>query len=70
VDFVAPNVVFFNGGTSSWRRKKERGIYTSSQNVAIAALEGGIIRVKGARISSPRNIHPQGKYPSQISAPI
>jgi hypothetical protein len=62
--------VFFNGGTSSWRRKKERGIYMSSQNVAIAALEGGIIWVKGARISSPRNIHPQGKYPSQISAPI
>jgi hypothetical protein len=30
VNFLAPNMVFFNGGLSSSRRKKGRGIYTPS----------------------------------------
>jgi hypothetical protein len=50
VDLVAPNEVFFLCRTSSLRWKKGRGIYSPSQNVAVAELEGRIIRPKYGRI--------------------
>jgi hypothetical protein len=50
VNLVAPNGVFFLCRTSSLRLKKGRGIYSPSQNVAIADLEGRIIRPKYGRI--------------------
>jgi hypothetical protein len=49
---VAPNGVFFLGRTSNLRWKKGRGIYSPSQNVAVAVLEGRIIRPAG--LSGPK----------------
>jgi hypothetical protein len=49
-NLVAPNGVFFLCRTSSLRWKKGRGIYSPSQNVAVADLEGQIIRPKYGRI--------------------
>jgi hypothetical protein len=40
VNFVAPNMVFFLLGMSSLRWKKGMGIYSPSQNVAVAASGG------------------------------
>jgi hypothetical protein len=50
VDLVAPNEVFFLCWTSNLMWKKGRDIYSPSQNVAIAELEGRIIRPKYDRI--------------------
>jgi hypothetical protein len=47
---VAPNGVFFLCRMSSLRLKKLRGIYSPSQNVSVADLEGRIIRPKYGRI--------------------
>jgi hypothetical protein len=66
VNLVAPNGVFFLCRTSSLRLKKGRGIYSPSQYVAVADLEGQIIRPKYRRIIRPaglsgppgRNIRP------------
>jgi len=46
-------MVFFLSSSSSLRWKKGRGIYTPSQNVAVADLEGRIIRPKLGRIIRP-----------------
>jgi hypothetical protein len=51
VDLVAPNEVFFLCRTSSFLGKKGRGIYSPSQNVAVAELEGRIIRPKYGGLS-------------------
>jgi hypothetical protein len=46
VIFVAPNEVFFLLRTSNLRWKKGRGIYSPSQNVAVAASGGGELSAK------------------------
>jgi hypothetical protein len=46
---VAPNEVFFLCRTSCFLGKNGRGIYSPSQNVAVAELEGRIIRPKYGR---------------------
>jgi hypothetical protein len=47
VNLVAPNMVFFLHSSSSLRWKKGRGIYSPSQNVVVAVVEGRIIRLAG-----------------------
>jgi hypothetical protein len=56
VIFVAPNEVLFLGRTSSLRWKKGRGIYSRSQNVAVADMEGQIIQPKYGQIIRPARI--------------
>jgi hypothetical protein len=53
---VAPNEVFFLCRTSILRWKKGRGIYSPSQNVAVAESEGRIIRPKFGQIIRPARI--------------
>jgi hypothetical protein len=53
---VAPNGVFFLCRMSNLRLKKGRDIYSPSQNVAVADLEGRIIRPKYGRIIRPAGL--------------
>jgi hypothetical protein len=64
---VAPNGVFFLFGTSSLRWKKRRGIYSPSQNVAVA-VSGG----RGLSGQSMAGLSGQPDYPArnEISGPI
>jgi hypothetical protein len=65
VILVAPNGVFFLCRTSSLRWKKGKGIYSPTQNVAVAVVEGRIIRPKYGRI-----IRAGMKSLGQKSAPV
>jgi hypothetical protein len=69
VNFEASIMVFLSLGTSSLRKKKGKGIYSPSQNVAVVASGDRIIRPKVGRIIRPAGLSgPEMKSPANNPA--
>jgi hypothetical protein len=71
VNFVAPNMVFFNGRMNGLRKKKGRGIYSPSRKCSCCSPRGGISgssepEYRSQEYPAPRpNIQPKYLPPSR-----